>query len=121
MSLVLVATVAVLFGAGTYLMLQRNLIRIVIGLAMIAHGANLLLLLAGGPPAGPPLVTPETSAMSDPLPQAMALTAIVITFGITAFLLAMTYRSWALRGDDVVEHDLDDLRIARGTDPAEHS
>ena len=56
MTLVLVATVAVLYGAGAYLMLQRNLIRIVIGLAMIAHGGNLLLLLAGGPPGVPPLV-----------------------------------------------------------------
>lgn len=117
MTLVLVATVAVLYGAGAYLMLQRNLIRIVIGLAMIAHGGNLLLLLAGGPPGGPPLAGLETSAMSDPLPQAMALTAIVITFGITAFLLAMAYRSWVLHGDDIVQHDLDDRRIARGTFP----
>lgn len=120
MTLVLVAAVAVLYGAGAYLMLQRNLARIVIGLAMIAHGANLLLLLAGGPPAGPPMVGLETSAMSDPLPQAMALTAIVITFGITAFLLAMIYLSRVFHGDDVVQHDLDDRRIERGTTSEDH-
>ena len=120
MTVVLLATVAVLYGVGVYLMLQRNLIRIVIGLAMIAHGANLLLLLAGGPPGDPPLVGLETTGMSDPLPQAMALTAIVITFGMTAFLLALAYRSWVLRGDDVVEDDLEDRRIAREA-PVEES
>lgn len=117
MTLVLVATVAVLFATGTYLMLQRNLLRIIIGLGFIAHGANVLLLLAGGPPGQAPIVGVDgnvsVDAMSDPLPQAMALTAIVITFGITAFLLAMAYRSWVLDGDDVVEHDIEDRRIAR--------
>lgn len=116
MTLVLVATVAVLFATGTYLMLQQNLVRIVIGLGFIAHGANILLLLAGGPPGQPPIVGVDGSfnveAMSDPLPQAMGLTAIVITFAITAFLLAMAYRNWVLHGDDVVEHDLEDRRIS---------
>ncbi len=52
--------------------------------------------------------------MSDPLPQALTLTAIVITFGVTAFLLALAYRSWLLTSDDEVEHDLADLDIRLG-------
>ena len=51
--------------------------------------------------------------MSDPLPHAMILTAIVITFGMTAFLLAMAYRSWYLTGHDEVQDDVEDRRIMR--------
>lgn len=114
MTLVLALAVGVLYATGTYLILQRKLTRIVIGLAMMAHGANLLLLLAGGG-AGAPAFVGETSpeSFADPLPQALALTAIVITFGVTAFLLALSFRSWLLRHDDGVEDDLEDRRLAR--------
>lgn len=115
MTLALALTVAVLYAIGTYLLLQRTLTRIVIGLAMLGHGANLLLLLAGGPPGAPPLIgdAPPPNA-SDPLPQALALTAIVITFGVLAFLLALAYRSWVVSRNDQVEDDLEDRRIATG-------
>jgi multicomponent Na+:H+ antiporter subunit C len=85
------ALVAVLYAAGTYLMLQRTLTRIVIGLVLMGHGANLLLIIAGGPPGQPPLIAdqPPGADFADPLPQALALTAIVITFGVTAFLLSL--------------------------------
>lgn len=113
MSLVLIIAIGVLYGVGTYLILQRNLSRIVIGLAALAHGANLMLLVAGGRAGAPPLVLDgQSGAVADPLPQALALTAIVITFGVTAFLLALTYRSWVLRSSDEVEDDVEDRRIA---------
>ncbi|MEX2588136.1 MAG: NADH-quinone oxidoreductase subunit K [Actinomycetota bacterium] len=114
MTLVLALAVGVLYATGTYLVLQRKLTRIIIGLAMMAHGANLLLLLAGGG-AGTPVFVGEAlpADFSDPLPQALALTAIVITFGVTAFLLALSFRSWLLRHDDDVEDDLEDRRLAR--------
>lgn len=105
-------TVAVLYGAGTYLLLQRNLSRIVIGLAVLGHGANLLLLLAGGRAGKAPIVGEGTGPAADPLPQALALTAIVITFGVSAFLLALAYRSWMLNRSDEVEDDVEDRRIA---------
>lgn len=115
MTLTLAATVGVLYAVGTYLLLQRTLTRIVIGLAMLGHGANLLLLLAGGPPGAPPFVGDGAPrGVADPLPQAMALTAIVITFGVLAFLLALAYRSWIVSRNDQVEDDLEDRRIARG-------
>lgn len=115
----LAVTVAVLYGAGTYLLLQRNLSRIVLGLAVLGHGANLLLLLAGGRAGRAPLVGVGDGPAADPLPQALALTAIVITFGVSAFLLALSYRSWLLSRTDEVEDDVEDRRIAAAA--ARHS
>lgn len=113
MTVLLAAAAALLFAVGTYLVLQRQLSRIVIGLALLTHGANVLLITAGRR-GRPPLVDQTHPAtMSDPVPQALALTAIVISFGITAFLLALAYRSWVLHRDDEVEDDVEDRRIAR--------
>lgn len=111
MILVLAITVGVLYGVGAYLMMQRTLSRIVIGLAMLGHGANLLLLTAGGRAGDPPLVGSDPATTADPLPQALALTAIVITFGVSSLLLALAYRRWMHERDDVVENDLEDRRI----------
>lgn len=114
MTVVLAVAAGGLFATGTYLVLQRSLTRIVIGFALLGHGANLLLLLAGGRAGPAPFVGDDpASPYADPLPQALALTAIVITFGVIAFLLALAYRSWALRHDDDVEDDVEDRRIAR--------
>lgn len=118
---VLVVAIGVLYGCGVYLILQRNLTRIIIGLAVIAHGANLLLLVAGGRAGAPPIAGSGAVEFADPLPQALALTAIVITFGVTAYLLAIAYRSWLLTQSDIVEDDIEDRRIAAHLDspPAE--
>lgn len=111
-ALVLVVAVAVLFAAGFDMLMQRSLIRIVVGFMLLGHGANLLLLLAGGAAGSPPLLGKRSSRpMADPLPQAMALTAIVITFGVTAFLLALAFRSRMLLGEDEVRDDVEDHRI----------
>jgi len=112
MILVLALAVGVLYATGAYLMMQRSLTRIVIGLALIGHGANLLLLVAGGR-AGQAPFADASGPIADPLPQALALTAIVITFAVSAFLLALAYRSWQLSRNDVVEDDLEDRRISR--------
>jgi multicomponent Na+:H+ antiporter subunit C len=105
---------AVLFASGTWLLLQRRLSRIIVGLGLLGHGANLVLITAGGRRGTPPLIgESDPSTFADPLPQAMALTAIVITFGVTAFLLAMGFRSWQLTHDDEVEDDIEDRRIGR--------
>jgi len=115
MSLLLALVVAGLFGVGVYLLLQRTLTRIIIGLGLLGHGANLLLLLSGGRAGRAPFVDEAgpRGDETDPLPHALALTAIVITFGISVFLLALAYRSWQLTGADEVEDDLEDRRIAR--------
>jgi multicomponent Na+:H+ antiporter subunit C len=112
MIVILPLTIAVLYGVGTYLLLQRSLSGIVIGIAVLGHGANLMLLTAGGRAGGVPFAGSDPATTADPLPQALALTAIVITFGVSALLLALAYRGWTQRGDDVVEDDIEDRRIA---------
>ncbi len=112
-SLVLVVAVGVLVAAGVTLLLERSLTRILLGIILLGNGVNLLILV-GGRPGGAPLVgSGPIERMSDALPQAMVLTAVVITFGLTAFMLAVAYRDWYLTGDDEVQDDLEDRRIAR--------
>jgi multicomponent Na+:H+ antiporter subunit C len=108
------AVVAVLFAGGTWLLLQRRLSRIIVGVGLMGHGANLLLLTSGGGPGTPPLVgNGDADGFADPLPQALVLTAIVITFGVSMFLLALGYRSWQVTHDDEVDDDVEDRRVAR--------
>jgi multicomponent Na+:H+ antiporter subunit C len=116
-SILLAATAAVLFSVGTYLVLQRKLSRIIIGLALLTHGANVLLITAGRRGSAPIIGGEPEASFSDPLPQALALTAIVITFAVTALLLALAYRSWLLTQDDEVEDDVGDRAVARDHDP----
>jgi multicomponent Na+:H+ antiporter subunit C len=114
MSFMLALLVSWLFAMGTYLVLQRTLTRVVLGLGLLGHGAVLLLQVMGGRAGRPPLLGPNGSpeGVAAPLPQALALTAIVIGFGATAFLLAMAYRSWLGTGDDKVQDDIEDRRVA---------
>ncbi|MEU7793122.1 Na(+)/H(+) antiporter subunit C [Micromonospora tulbaghiae] len=110
-NLVYVVVIGVLFATGVTLLLERSLTRVLMGVILLGNGAN-LLLLTGGRAGGPPIVgTTAQEDMADPLPQAMVLTAIVITLGMTAFLLALAYRSWHLNGHDEVQDDVEDRRI----------
>jgi len=113
-NITLVVVIVVVMAAGVYLLLERSLTRVIIGVIMISNAINLLFLVASGAAGGAPIVgrTPEDE-MSDPLPQAMVLTAIVITLGVTAFLLTMAHRSWQLNRHDEVQDDLEDRRVAR--------
>lgn len=119
MSVLLAATAAALFGIGTYLVLQRKLSRVIIGVGLIGHGANVLLITAGRRGRSPLIGSSDPSGFADPLPQALALTAIVISFGVTALLLALAYRSWLLTHDDEIADDQEDRDVARHghTDP----
>jgi len=107
--LVLALVIGVLFGTGTFLMLRRNLIRVVLGLGLLSHGANLMLMAGAGVPRGrAPILGAGAGAVVDPLPQALVLTAIVIGFGVTAFLLVLAYRHIATFGDvDVLGTPMD--------------
>jgi multicomponent Na+:H+ antiporter subunit C len=110
-NLTYVVVVGVLVASGVILLLERSLTRVLMGMVLLANGVN-VLILAGGRYGGPPIVgTTPPGEMSDPLPQAMILTAIVITLGLTAFLLALAYRSWRLFGHDEVQDDIEDRRI----------
>lgn len=112
-SLSLILAAAAMIGCGVYLALERSLTRVLVGLVMLGNGVNLLFLISGGAPGRAPIVGDDPTPMSDPLPQAMVLTAIVISLGTTAFLLAMAYRSWQLAGHDDVQDDVEDADIRR--------
>ncbi|MFV2195094.1 Na(+)/H(+) antiporter subunit C [Nocardiopsis sp. LOL_012] len=114
-SLVLVLVVGVMVAVGVVLLLERSLTRVLLGFVVLSNGVNLMILAVGGEAGGPPILwLTEPDRMYDTLPQVMILTAIVITLGVTAFLLAMAYRNWQLEGNDEVQDDAEDLRIVRG-------
>ncbi|GAA2532732.1 Na(+)/H(+) antiporter subunit C [Pilimelia columellifera] len=112
-NLLYVIVIGVLVASGVSLLLERTLTRVILGVTLLGNGVN-LLILHGGRAGGPPIVgvTPPDQ-ISDPLSQAMILTAIVITLGMVAFLLAVAYRSWVLLGHDEAQDDVEDKRIMR--------
>ncbi len=112
-NLVSFVAIGVLVGCGVTLLLERSLSRVLLGIILIGNGVNLLIIFGGRAGGAPIIGVTEPAAMSDALPQAMVLTAIVITFGFTAFLLAISYRSWYLTGDDEVPDDVEDRQIVR--------
>jgi multicomponent Na+:H+ antiporter subunit C len=113
-NLTLVLISSALLGCGVYLLLERSLSRVLVGLVMMGNGVSIAFLVAGGPAGEAPIAGRADAAdMADPLPQAMVLTAIVITLATTAFVLAMAYRSWQLNGHDDVQDDAEDALIRR--------
>ncbi len=113
MSVTLALTVGGLTAVGVYLITSRSLTRIVLGFALLGHAAVVALIASGGASGSPPIAgDAPVEEQSDPLPQAFSLTAIVIAFGLTLFLLALARRQQHLTGDDLVEDDLEDRRIA---------
>ena len=104
-----------LTSAGVYLLLERNLTRMLLGLLLIGNAINLLILTAGGPSGNPPIrgrTSDGHTTTADPLAQGMILTAIVISMGIAAFVLAMTYRSFRLTTAEEVGDDPEDARVS---------
>lgn len=96
--------VGILFAVATYLILSKSILRILLGTVIISHGAHLLILTMGGLKTGaPPLLGQEAPAYTDPLPQALILTAIVIAFGVTALVFVLAYRSYQELGTDDME------------------
>jgi multicomponent Na+:H+ antiporter subunit C len=115
-TVVLPVLIGGLYAAGVYLLLDRSLTRVLLGFLLLGNATNLLLLSSGGEAGRAPIVGfAEPDEMSDPLPQALILTAIVITFGVAAFLLAIIHRSWRLVREEVVGTDEEDRRVAART------
>ena len=113
-SLALLLTAGVLIACGVYLFLERTLTRIVLGYFLLGNGVNLLFIIAAGPLGGPPFEgSGDPDSMTDPLPFAMVLTAIVIALGLTALGVALAYRAWQLFGHDEVPDDVEDRRVLR--------
>lgn len=107
-NLVLALTIGALFAAGVYLMLSRNLIRVILGFLLAGHSINLLLLTTGV--GGVPPIVGEADngeQLADPLPQAMILTSIVISLAVSTFLFAMAYRNYRNTRDPEIEDELE--------------
>lgn len=105
-----------LTSAGVYLLLDRNLTRMLLGLLLIGNAVNLLILTVGGPSGNPPVrgrTSDGETATADPLAQGMILTAIVISMGIAAFVLALIYRSYRLSRAEEVANDAEDARVSQ--------
>lgn len=113
METLLAFVVGGLVAAGVYLILSRNLVRLIIGVALLSNAVNLTLFTAGRlTRANPPLIptgaeVPE-SPFANPLPQALILTAIVIGFGLLAFTLVLIYRA----NQELGTVDPDEMRLA---------
>jgi multicomponent Na+:H+ antiporter subunit C len=113
-NITLIVLMAAFFAAGIYLLLERSLTRVLLGLILLGNGANILILATSGPGGTSPLYIAGTppDEYTDSLPQALILTAIVITFAVTAFMLGIIYRSWVLGREDDVQDDPEDRRVA---------
>lgn len=85
--------VGILFGIGVYLILHRNLLRILFGVILLSNAVNIFLLSMSQSPQGKavPIIEPGSGPAVDPMPQAMILTAIVIGFALTAYLIVLTF------------------------------
>lgn len=112
METILAFVIGGLYAAGLYLMMRRSLVKLVIGLALLSNGANLLIFTAAGltrarPPLIPAGASYLTEPFADPLPQALILTAIVIGFGVLAFTLVLVHRVYQTVGTD----NLDEMKV----------
>lgn len=117
MSLSLLVLIGVLFACGTYLLMERSLTRIALGVGVIGNGVNLLIVVAGSKPGEAPIIG-GGAEMTDPLPQALVLTAIVIGFALLSFLLALAWRTWTMTDNDEVEDDVEDRLVLKREESA---
>ncbi len=107
-----------LTSVGVYLLLERNLTRMLLGLLLIGNAVNLLILLVGGPSGNPPVrgrISDGQTTTADPLAQGMILTAIVISMGVAAFVLSLIYRTYRLTTEEEVANDPEDTRVSQLT------
>jgi multisubunit Na+/H+ antiporter MnhC subunit len=115
-SLVLVIVMSAMYACAVYLLLERSLTRVLLGFLLAGNATNLLILIMVGGAGLAPIFDTDVAPdeYTDPLPQALILTAIVITFAVSSFLLALIYRSWRLANVDDVSDDADDLALRGG-------
>jgi len=105
MELLYAAVVAVLVGTGTYLLLQKTLIRVILGALILSNAANLIIFTAGGLRSRlSPFIDAEADVLTgfetDPLPQALILTAIVIGFAVIAYFLVLSRETYQAKGSN---------------------
>jgi multicomponent Na+:H+ antiporter subunit C len=113
-NLTLLMVMGALYACAIYLILERSLTRVLLGLMLLANATNLLILATGGYAGLAPMFSKDIDPRdyNDPLPQALILTSIVISFAVTAFMLGIIYRTWVLARQDEILDDAEDLRVA---------
>lgn len=110
MEIIICILAGLLFATGIYNLLQKQLIRIIIGTGLLTHGAHLFILTMGGLKRGKsPILEEDVTNYTDPLPQALILTSIVISFGVTSLLLVLAYRA-------ANDNDTDNMDQLRGNE-----
>lgn len=110
MEFIICILAGILFATGIYNILQKQMLRIILGTGLISHGAHLFILTMGKLKRGqPPILTEGVSRYTDPLPQALILTSIVISFGITSLILVLSFRT-------AKENQTDNMDQLRGTE-----
>jgi len=113
-NITLILVAATMLGTGVYLLLARSIVRALVGFLLMGNGINVLYLVASGPAGEVPILGEGNGGdISDPIPQALVLTAIVITLALTAFVLSLAHRAWQLGRDDLLEDDEESARIHR--------
>lgn len=110
MEIVLAIMIGMLYAAGIYMILRRSMVKLILGIILLGNGANLLIFLLGRVTKGsPPLIPADmytfSEAYADPIPQALILTAIVISFGLQSFAIVLIKRAYKVVGTD----DLDEI------------
>ncbi|WP_019932422.1 Na(+)/H(+) antiporter subunit C [Nocardia sp. BMG111209] len=114
-NLTLLILIGILVAAGVYLVLERAVSKMLLGMILFGNAVNLLIVTVGGPDGRAPILGEQDRVhrdTADPLAQAMVLTAIVITMGVAAFVMALAYRAYRLTTTETVENDPEDLRVA---------
>ncbi|OBR62333.1 Na(+)/H(+) antiporter subunit C [Paenibacillus oryzae] len=104
MEIVMTIIAGTLFTSGVYLILSKTLLRIILGLSLFTHGVHIMLMSINGLKKGAaPLLDEQAASYTDPVPQALILTSIVISFSLTAFSLVLAYRTYREHGTDNIE------------------
>lgn len=107
MEILLAIMTGVLYAGGIYFILRRSLVKLIIGIVLLGNGVNLLIFLMGGLVKGKPPIIPEDAhhiegIYADPVPQALILTAIVISFGLQSFAIVLIKRAYkVVKTDDI--------------------
>ena len=117
MEVIFSLVVGIFFAAAVYLMLSKKIVRILLGIVLLGNAVNMLIFTAGRlTPSIPPIIPGGVDVLptgtANPLPQALILTAIVISFSFFCFLLVLTYRAYQDLGTD----DTDEMRVAEPKD-----
>ncbi|MCC2662680.1 MAG: NADH-ubiquinone oxidoreductase, chain [Geminicoccaceae bacterium] len=106
MELLVASAIGLLTAVGVYLVLRRHSFPVIIGTVFLSYAVNLFLFATGRLAIEkPPIITPGADAYTDPLPQALVLTAIVISFGMTALIVVLALRAFLETGSDQVEEE----------------